>query len=74
MSWLVGYVMASMVGAFVVVRIFDHIVAGVVGGAAGAVKLGLFVGTWTAITATSGMRAFTGRVRYVRSLIGHNSR
>ena len=74
MSWLVGYVMASMVGAFVAVRIFDHIVAGVVGGAAGTVKLGLFVGTWTAITAGSGMRSFTNKVRQARSLIGHNSR
>lgn len=66
MGWLVGYVIASMVGAFVAVRIFDHIFSGVTGSIAGVARASLFVGVWTAITAGSGMRAFTRRMRQLR--------
>ena len=71
MGWLVGYVIASMVGAFIVVRIFEYLVAGLAGGVVGTVKLGLFVGAWTAITVGSGMHSFKNKVRHARSLIGH---
>ena len=74
MNWLVGYVMASMVGAFVVMRVFDHLFAGVVGGVTSVARVVLFIGAWTAITAISGMRCVTRYVRQARSLIGHNSR
>ena len=66
MSWLVGYVIASMVGALFVVRIFDYVTSGLTHGAVQAARAGLFVGTWTAITASSGMRNFTLRVRKLR--------
>ena len=72
MGWLVGYVIASMVGAFIVVRIFEYLAAGLAGGVVGTVKLGLFVGAWTAITVGSGMHGFTKSVRALRhSLIRH---
>ena len=72
MSWLVGYVIASMVVAFVAVRIFEYLAAGVSGGVVNIAKLILFVGVWTAITMASGMRAFTGRIRQMRQLIGRH--
>ena len=72
MGWLVGYVIASMVGAFIVVRLFEYLVAGLDGGVVGTAKLGLFVGTWTAITVGSGLRGFTKSVCELRhSLIRH---
>ena len=71
MRWLVGPAIASLVGAFLVVRIFDYIVAGVSTGKTGgavesAARAGLFVATWTAIIAGSGMRGFSARVRQLR--------
>ena len=57
MGWLVGYTFASMAAAFVVVRIFEHLFSGATSGIASAVKPGLFVATWTAVTARSGMRS-----------------
>ena len=72
MGFLVGYTIASMVGALFVVRIFDYIVSGIADGmhntAKGGLKVGLFVGTWTAITAGQGMRDFTSRVRRLRQM------
>ena len=70
MGWLVGYVIASMVGAFIVVRIFEYLVAGLAGGIVGTAKLGLFVGAWTAITVGSGMHGFTSRIQSLRKGIG----
>lgn len=66
MSWLVGYVIASMVAAFIVVRLFDYIFSGVVSGLAHAVRASLFVGVWTAVTTGSGMRDFSKRLRQLR--------
>lgn len=74
MSWLVGYVIASMVVAFVVVRIFEYLVTGASGGVVNIAKLILFVGVWTAITMASGMRAFTGRIRYLRKAIAQRGK
>ena len=69
MGWLLGYTIASMVGALFVVRIFDYVVGGVSNAAGHAARVGLFVGTWTAITAASGMRDFTKRVRKLRRFL-----
>ena len=66
MGWLVGYTFASLAAAFVVVRLFEFLFAGATSGIAYAIKPGLFVATWTAVTARSGMRSatpFTSRWR-----------
>jgi hypothetical protein len=59
MGWLVGYTFASMGAAFVVVRIFEHLFSGATSGISAAVKPGIFVATWTAVTARLGMRSAT---------------
>jgi hypothetical protein len=59
MGWLIGYTFASMAAAFVVVRIFEFLFSGATSGIAAAVKPGIFVATWTAVTARSGMRSAT---------------
>ena len=67
MKWLVGSTLASLVGAFLVVRLFEYLSAGAVHGvAASTTKASLFVTTWTAISTGSGMRAFSKRVRQLR--------
>ena len=66
MSWLLGYTLASMVGAFIVVRIFDYLFAGLVGGIGHAARAVIFVGTWTAITVMEGQRDFSRRVERLR--------
>ena len=65
-GWLVGYTLASFVAAVIVVKIFDYIFAGMVGGFANTARAGLFIGTWTAVTAKSGMHGFTSQVRQLR--------
>ena len=73
MGWLIGYTLASMAAAFIVIKIFDAIVAvvfdGATSGLAGIARCILFVATWTAVTARAGMNGFTKRVRRVRQ--GH---
>jgi len=59
MGWLVGYTFASMAAAFVVVRIFEYLFSGATSGIAAAIKPGIFVATWTAVTTRSGMRSAT---------------
>lgn len=66
MGWLVGYTLASIVTSFIAVKIFDHIFAGVTGSLVSIARVPLFVGTWTAVTATAGMRGFTRKVRQLR--------
>ena len=66
MGWLIGYTIASLVGAFFVVRLFEYALAGVAGGLAGVAKASLFVSVWTAITTGTGMRAFSKTVRGLR--------
>ena len=66
MSWLIGYTIASIVGALFVVRLFDYVLAGVVGTLFGVARTCLFVSVWTAITTSSGMRGFTRAVRHLR--------
>ena len=63
MSWLLGYTLASMVGAFIVVRIFDYLLSGLGGVIGHVARAVLFVGTWTAVTVTTGLRDFSQRVQ-----------
>lgn len=70
MRWLGGPILASLVGAFLVVRIFETISGGAQNAVVNAVKPGLFVATWTAITTGSGMHSFTSRIRALRKRIG----
>ena len=69
MRWLVGPTIASLVGAFLVVRIFEYIFGGAQGALGNAAKAGLFVTTWTTITTGSGMRDFSKRVRSLREKV-----
>ena len=66
MGWLVNYILASMVASFIVVKIFDYIFAGATSGLVSIARFGLFVVTWTAVTAQAGMHGFTKRVRQLR--------
>ena len=66
MTWLVGYTMASIVGAFLVVRIFEYIFWGAQSALGNAAKAGLFVAIWTAITTGSGMHDVSKRTRQLR--------
>ena len=70
MGWLIGYTLASMVGALIVIRLFDYIFSGLAGGITNAARACLFVITWTAITVVSGLRDFRKRVRQLRQSIG----
>ena len=66
MRWLGGATLASLVGAYLVVRAFEHISGGAQNAVVNVVKPGLFVATWTAITTGSGMHDVTKRVRSLR--------
>ena len=70
MGWLFGPTLFSVIVALIVVRIFDYIKDGIFNGPTGDVvntaRAGVFVGTWTAVTAKLGMRGFTARVRQLR--------
>lgn len=66
MRWLAGYTLASIVGAFLVVRIFEYLFGGAQSALGNAAKASLFVATWTTITAGSGMRDVSKRVRQLR--------
>ena len=66
MGWLVGYTLASMAASFIAVKIFDYIFAGASSGLVSTARAGLFVGTWTAVTASAGMRGFSKKVRQLR--------
>ena len=66
MGWLISSTLASIVISLVVVKIFDWIFAGVTDGLLSIPRAGLFVGTWTAVTAKAGMSGFSKRVRQLR--------
>ncbi len=63
MSWLIGYTLASMVTAFIAIRIFDYVVSGATDNLA---RASVFVTTWTAVTVRSGMRGFSKSARQLR--------
>lgn len=66
MGWLIGYTLASIAAAFIVVRLFDYIFAGVTGSLVNIARFGLFVATWSAVTVKAVMHGFTGQVRQLR--------
>ena len=66
MKWLGGPILASLLGAFLVVRIVESVSGGAQGAVVSAVKASLFVATWTAITTGSGMHDVSKRVRQLR--------
>lgn len=66
MGWLVSYTLASIAASFVVVKIFDYIFAGAASGLVSSARFGVFVVTWTAVTAKAGMHGVTKRVRRLR--------
>ena len=66
MSWLVGYTLASLVVAFIILKIFDYIVGGATSGLLSVTRASLFIITWTVITARGGMQGFTRRIRDLR--------
>ena len=63
MSWLIGYTLASMAAAFITVRIFDYVVSGASDNFA---RASVFITTWAAVTAQSGMRGFSKSARRLR--------
>lgn len=63
MTWLIGYTLASMAAAFIVVRIFDYAVSGATDSLA---RASVFVTTWAAVTARSGMRGFSKSAQQLR--------
>jgi len=65
-GWLVGPTLASLVMAFVVVRILEYVFSGVAGSLTSAARFGLFVVTWTAVTAMGGMHGVTSLARRLR--------
>ena len=69
MGWLVGYMLASVASAFVVVKIFDWLFAGATGSLVSSARAGLFVATWTAVTAQAGMRGFSKRIASIKDRI-----
>ena len=64
-SWLLGPTLVSLAGAFVVVRIFDYVFSGIAD-SVGAARSIVFVNTWAAITAKSGMSDITKKARFWR--------
>ena len=69
MGWLVGYSIASMVAAYVVVRIVEVLLGGVLGGLVVVVKPVGFVVSWSAMTTYMGMRKVTSGARRARRSI-----
>jgi hypothetical protein len=63
MSWLFGYTLASLAAAFIVIRIFDYVVSGATDNLA---RASVFVVTWTAVTAQSGMRGVSKSAQKLR--------
>jgi hypothetical protein len=66
-GWLVGNVLASLVAAVIVVRIFDYIFAGVTGSVVNVARAGVFVAAWSGVTARAGMHGFASKVRQLRA-------
>ena len=69
MGWLLSYTLASIAASIVVLKIFDYIFAEMSSGLVSIARLGLFVVTWTAVTAQAGMRGFSKGVRQVKQAL-----
>ena len=66
MGWLIGPTLASFIAAFIVVKLFDYIFAGVSGSLVNIARVGLFILTWAVVTAKGGMSSFSKTVRHLR--------
>ena len=66
LGWLGSAVFMSMVGAWLVVKIFSITTHDILGPVTNNVKTGIFVGAWTVLTTVTGMRAFSSLVRRLR--------
>ena len=69
MGWLFGSTLASIVTAILAVKIFDYIFAGATSGVVSTARAGLFVATWTAVTAQAGMHGFSKRIASLKGRI-----
>ena len=65
MGWLIAPIITSIVGSILIVKAWDAIFGGVSSGFLGVARTGLFVSTWAAITAASGMRGVNNLTRRV---------
>ena len=63
LTWLTGPIIASVVFAMLIVKVWDMVFGGLSSGFLGVARAGLFIGTWTAITAASGMRGVNNLTR-----------
>ena len=55
-----------MAASFIAVKIFDYIFGGATSGLVSTARAGVFVATWTAVTAQAGMHGFTSRIQALR--------
>ena len=60
------YALASMLLSVALVYFYDHTVGQVVNRATSTVRVGVFAGAWTAVTAFLGLRGFSKAVRALR--------
>ena len=74
MGWLLGYTLGSIAASYIVVRLFDFLVGGAVDSATNAARGIVFVNTWAAVTAKSGMRdlAKTAQKLRLKNLVVKN--
>ena len=74
MGWLLGYTLGSIAASYIVVRLFDFLVGGAVDSATNAARVIVFVNTWAAVTAKSGMRdlAKTAQKLRLKNLVVKN--
>ena len=70
MGWLVGPTIASLVAAFIAVKLVEYVFGGVSGTLMNVAKPILFVVTWTTISTQAAMRSVTKSVRNLRKGIG----
>lgn len=67
MGWLIGPTIFAFAASWLVVKIFKYIF-GEIGSLANVAGAGLFVATWTAVTAKLGMHGFSKKVRQLRQI------
>ena len=66
MGFLVQYALASLLLSIVLVYLYDHTIGQVANRATSTVRVGVFVGAWTAITTILGVRGFAKAVSALR--------
>ena len=66
MGWLVGPTIASLVAAFIAVKLVEYVFGGVSGTLMNVAKPILFVATWTTVSTQVAMRSVTRSVKHLR--------